>query len=93
MYYQSIAIIKDILIKYFFISVFLIPQRYILGIMGFLAVVNAYTMRVVLSVAITEMLQPIVHNETIASDSCLDDWHINSTSIHTVVSSPKSFIN
>lgn len=40
-------------------AVFLIPQRYILGIMGFLAVVNAYTMRVILSVAITEMVYPI----------------------------------
>ncbi|GLG96910.1 hypothetical protein R5R35_000893 [Gryllus longicercus] len=33
-----------------------IAQRYILAIMGFLAVANAYTMRVVLSVAITEMV-------------------------------------
>ncbi|KAJ8967618.1 hypothetical protein NQ314_002736, partial [Rhamnusium bicolor] len=38
---------------------FFIPQRYILGIMGFLAVVNAYTMRVILSVAITEMVFPV----------------------------------
>ncbi|KAJ8913208.1 hypothetical protein NQ315_016150 [Exocentrus adspersus] len=37
-------------------TLFFIPQRYILGIMGFLAVVNAYTMRVILSVAITEMV-------------------------------------
>ncbi|KAJ8959237.1 hypothetical protein NQ318_022500 [Aromia moschata] len=38
--------------------VIIIPQRYLLGIMGFLAVVNAYTMRVILSVAITEMVAP-----------------------------------
>lgn len=43
-------------LSYVFVLVFLIPQRYILGIMGFLAVVNAYTMRVILSVAITEMV-------------------------------------
>ena len=36
----------------------MIPQRYVLGIMGFLAIVNAYTMRVTLSVAITEMVEP-----------------------------------
>jgi ACS family sodium-dependent inorganic phosphate cotransporter len=39
-------------------KLFFIPQRYVLGIMGFLAIVNAYTMRVTLSVAITEMVQP-----------------------------------
>ncbi|KRT78184.1 membrane transporter [Oryctes borbonicus] len=37
---------------------FIIPQRYVLGIMAFLAVVNAYTMRTALSVAITEMVLP-----------------------------------
>lgn len=44
--------------RYYISKMFIIPQRYILGIMGFLAVVNAYAMRVSLSVAITEM----VHN-------------------------------
>ncbi|XP_063916931.1 sialin-like isoform X1 [Zophobas morio] len=39
-------------------KLFVIPQRYVLGIMGFLAIVNAYTMRVTLSVAITEMVEP-----------------------------------
>ncbi|XP_066254786.1 putative inorganic phosphate cotransporter isoform X2 [Euwallacea similis] len=66
----------------FLLSVFLIPQRYILGIMGFLAVVNAYTMRVVLSVAITEMTANIIHNETLDTHSCLDDWQENSTTLH-----------
>ncbi|CAG9763216.1 unnamed protein product [Ceutorhynchus assimilis] len=68
-------------------KLFIIPQRYILGIMGFLAVVNAYTMRVVLSVAITEMVMPIVHNETIDSHSCLDDWQMNTTFVHDTTSS------
>uniref|UniRef100_A0A6P7G0X8 Inorganic phosphate cotransporter isoform X1 n=1 Tax=Diabrotica virgifera virgifera TaxID=50390 RepID=A0A6P7G0X8_DIAVI len=39
-------------------KLFLIPQRYILGIMGFLAVVNAYSLRVSLNIAITEMVAP-----------------------------------
>ncbi|KAF9824532.1 hypothetical protein SFRURICE_003989, partial [Spodoptera frugiperda] len=34
---------------------FLIPQRYVLGIMGLLAVCNAYTMRVCLNLAVTQM--------------------------------------
>jgi len=53
--------------------------------MGFLAVVNAYTMRVVLSVAITEMVIPTKHNETMDTLSCLDDWQENTTSIHVAV--------
>lgn len=41
---------------------FVIPQRYVVGIMGFLAVLNAYTMRISLSVAINAMVIP--HNAT-----------------------------
>ncbi|KAF6201738.1 hypothetical protein GE061_004133 [Apolygus lucorum] len=33
-----------------------IPQRYVLGLMGFLAVANAYAMRGILNLAITEMV-------------------------------------
>lgn len=47
---------------------FLIPQRYILGIMGFLAVVNAYTMRISLSVAITKMVIPLSNSH--GADTC-----------------------
>lgn len=36
---------------------FIIPQRVVLAIMGFLAIVNAYTMRICLSVAIIEMVK------------------------------------
>lgn len=39
----------------FFFAVFLIPQRWVFAIMGFLAVGNAYTMRVCLNLAITVM--------------------------------------
>ncbi|XP_069685198.1 putative inorganic phosphate cotransporter isoform X2 [Periplaneta americana] len=41
-----------------------IPQRYVLAIMGFLAIANAYTMRICLSVAITEMVVAKEKNET-----------------------------
>lgn len=43
---------------FFFIilSDFVIPQRVILAIMGFLAILNAYTMRISLSIAITELV-------------------------------------
>lgn len=40
---------------------FCIPQRWVLAIMGFLAITNAYTMRICLNVAITEMV--IKHND------------------------------
>ncbi|XP_026478028.1 putative inorganic phosphate cotransporter [Ctenocephalides felis] len=43
---------------------FLIPQRYVLGIMGFLAVANAYTMRICLSVAINVMVVPKEESNT-----------------------------
>ncbi|XP_017774606.1 PREDICTED: putative inorganic phosphate cotransporter isoform X2 [Nicrophorus vespilloides] len=40
---------------------FVIPQRYIVGIMGFLAVVNAYTMRICLSIAILDIVEEEDH--------------------------------
>ncbi|KAK5640839.1 hypothetical protein RI129_009386 [Pyrocoelia pectoralis] len=47
----------------------LIPHRYIVAIMGFLAILNAYTMRTTLSIAITEMVIP--RNSTGSGDqSC-----------------------
>ncbi|KAJ8967622.1 hypothetical protein NQ314_002741, partial [Rhamnusium bicolor] len=49
---------------------FLIPQRYVLGIMGFLAVVNAYTMRISLSIAITEMVASSNATEYEDPDAC-----------------------
>uniref|UniRef100_V5GIW1 Sialin n=1 Tax=Anoplophora glabripennis TaxID=217634 RepID=V5GIW1_ANOGL len=58
-------------------KMFLIPQRYILGIMGFLAVVNAYTMRVSLSIAITEMVASSNETDSVDVDACPAD---NSTS-------------
>ncbi|XP_015838380.2 putative inorganic phosphate cotransporter [Tribolium castaneum] len=61
---------------------FIIPQRYIMGIMGFLAIVNAYTMRVSLSVAITEMVLPPNTTQANNPDSCpSDDGITNSSTI------------
>lgn len=54
-------------------KMFLIPQRYILGIMGFLAVVNAYTMRVSLSIAITEMVAASNETDVVDPDACPAD--------------------
>jgi len=52
---------------------FLIPQRYMLGIMGFFAIVNAYTMRVSLSMAITEMVIPLATHEYYDPNACVSD--------------------
>ncbi|XP_044272566.1 sialin-like isoform X2 [Tribolium madens] len=51
-------------------NLFFIPQRYVLGVMGFFAIVNAYTMRVTLSVAITEMVEPSKASTHYDPDSC-----------------------
>ncbi|KAF5284355.1 hypothetical protein FQR65_LT13572 [Abscondita terminalis] len=49
---------------------FLIPQRYIVAIMGFLAILNAYTMRIALSIAITEMVLPNNKTSSEAEGGC-----------------------
>ncbi|KAL6261910.1 hypothetical protein P5V15_006993 [Pogonomyrmex californicus] len=53
-----------------------LPQRWIFAIMGFLAILNAYTMRVCLSITITEMAIRINHNYT--DDTCLAEESTNS---------------
>lgn len=61
-----------------------IPQRYVLAIMGFLGVANAYIMRACLSIAITQMVS---HNET-SEDHVYDpDACPVSTSTHATNSS------
>lgn len=49
--------IIDKTLIYYFVSVFIIPQRYVLAVMGLLAIANAYTMRVCLNLAITQMVK------------------------------------
>ncbi|XP_018323712.1 sialin [Agrilus planipennis] len=58
---------------------FIIPQRWILGIMGFFAIMNAYMFRVVLSVAITAMVNPSNHNKTGITGEVCPDPGINYT--------------
>ncbi|KAI8435855.1 hypothetical protein MSG28_004071 [Choristoneura fumiferana] len=48
--------LKDTSLTRFLRSCCYIPQRYILGVMGLLGVCNAYTMRVCLNLAITQMV-------------------------------------
>lgn len=58
------------------------PQRYVLGLMGFLAVVNAYTMRNCLSLAITEMVIYHKHNDVgVDPDACPGEIQIRN---HTI---------
>lgn len=58
---------------YILFTVFLIPQRYVLGLMGFLAIMNAYQLRVCLNVAITEMVISKDENSTYFDpDACPD---------------------
>lgn len=52
-----------------------LPQRWIFAIMGFLAILNAYTMRICLSITITEMAVPLKHNYT--DDTCLNEKDIS----------------
>ncbi|XP_063699068.1 putative inorganic phosphate cotransporter isoform X2 [Culicoides brevitarsis] len=49
---------------------FCIPQRWVLAIMGFLAVTNAYTMRICLNVAITEMVVKHQDEGTVEDGYC-----------------------
>ncbi|XP_018804536.1 PREDICTED: putative inorganic phosphate cotransporter [Bactrocera latifrons] len=53
---------------------FLVPQRVILSIMGFFAILNAYTMRICLSVAITELVVKKNHTDDDGSTAvCVAD--------------------
>ncbi|XP_070496443.1 putative inorganic phosphate cotransporter [Chironomus tepperi] len=54
-------------------SISWIPARFILIFMGGFAVINAYTMRNVLSIAITEMTYRAAKNGTIFDDTCPSD--------------------
>lgn len=47
-----------------------VPARLILTFMGFLAMINAYTMRSVLNIAITEMVYRPAQNVTSRDDTC-----------------------
>lgn len=56
-------------------------QRYVLGIMGFFAVANAYTMRSCLSLAITEMVvEPKNHHGGIDPNACPGEMQLRNHS-------------
>lgn len=63
------------LLLIFTILGFVIPQRFVLAIMSFFALVNAYTMRQCISIAIVEMVVTKVPNNT-CEENCPvpDDW-------------------
>lgn len=70
-----------------------IPQRYILGVMGLMGVCNAYTMRVCLNFAITQMVNKtkIEGGHVIDPNACPDDAPIgNQTTQYKPVSTAKS---
>ncbi|CAH2207823.1 jg18381, partial [Pararge aegeria aegeria] len=52
---------------------FVIPQRWVMAIMGFLAVANAYTMRVCLNIAITQMVRRHASTAAYEVGSCPGD--------------------
>jgi hypothetical protein len=54
----------------FFCVTVYIPQRYLLSLMGFFAIVNAYTMRVCLNVAITVMVKKNTSSHHVDPDAC-----------------------
>lgn len=64
---------------------FIIPQRWVMAIMGFLAVANAYTMRVCLNIAITQMVRKRAHSENADGGTCPGgyDIHVDSEDMET----------
>lgn len=64
------------------LAVFVLPQRVVLSIMGFLAIVNAYTMRICLNVAITEMVvKKTLGNDSDSSQFCIVEGGENEDSL------------
>ncbi|XP_026317790.1 putative inorganic phosphate cotransporter [Hyposmocoma kahamanoa] len=61
-----------------------IPQRYVMGILGLFALANSFTMRVCLSMTITQMVKKTAHQIHITGETCADPDDIikgNSTAI------------
>lgn len=53
-------------------SALIIPQRYVLGMLGLFALANSFTMRVCLSMAITQMVQNPESESHIVGETCSD---------------------
>ncbi|XP_058793729.1 sialin-like [Phymastichus coffea] len=61
-----------------------IPQRWITVILGFLSFINAYSMRVCLSIAITEMVLPPKNTGIVNSDeTCVENFNYNNTHVRS----------
>lgn len=73
-----------------FFTEWFIPQRYVLGLMGFLALANGYIQRFCLSLAITEMVKHTSEHSAEDPHSCPVPIvnHTDSESVHTEVSMP-----
>ncbi|CAH4029405.1 unnamed protein product [Pieris brassicae] len=52
--------------------VMFIPQRYVIGILGLFALANSFTMRVCLSMTITQMVLHVAPSEHIVGETCPD---------------------
>lgn len=50
----------------------IIPQRYVIGVLGLFALANSFTMRVCLSMTITQMVLHATPSEHIVGESCPD---------------------
>lgn len=71
--------------KFCLFSGCIIPQRYILGVMGLLGVCNAYTMRVCLNLAITQMVNrtKAAGDHYVDPDACPSDDIVTNTTTNT----------
>ncbi|CAG9094177.1 unnamed protein product [Plutella xylostella] len=73
--------------------VIFIPQRYVLGIMGLFALANSFTMRVCLSMTITQMVTKTAPSEHIIGEVCPDyDQETNVTGDTTPYNSSSVFV-
>ncbi|XP_018323710.1 putative inorganic phosphate cotransporter isoform X2 [Agrilus planipennis] len=65
-------------------KIFFIPQRVVMSIFGFLAILNSYTMRGTMSIAITEMVVTVARNSTSSSDDTCSGESSSSSSSQAV---------
>ncbi|XP_053607893.1 putative inorganic phosphate cotransporter [Plodia interpunctella] len=61
-----------------------IPQRYVLGVMGLFALANSFTMRVCLSMTITQMVVHVESSEHIVGETCPDPEYTANSNVTNV---------
>ncbi|XP_014215959.1 putative inorganic phosphate cotransporter [Copidosoma floridanum] len=59
-----------------------IPQRWVVVLMAFFGLFNAYSMRICLSIAITQMVQPSIGSVEYVDDTCPDYHNNDNTTIN-----------